>query len=100
MSEPFFDVGVKSVFLRVRVKPGAAVDAVTGVRGGELLVSVRARPEKGKASAEVIRLLSRMLRISRDDVVLKSGAASRRKLFALPPSAAAALEDWDRGRDA
>ena len=91
-----FDVGAKAVFLRVKAKTGAPEDAVIGVRGTELAVSVRARPEKGKANAEIIKLLSRTLSLSRDDVVLKNGASSPRKLFALPLSAEPALERLDR----
>lgn len=96
MSERFFLEGKGGVTLMVRVKPGAREDAVLGVRAGELLVSVRARPEKGKANIEVIRLLSAELGISRARVVLKRGGASPRKVFALPASAVPALQRLER----
>jgi hypothetical protein len=97
MSERFFLEGKDGVTLMVRVKPGAREDAVLGVRAGELVVAVRAHPEKGKANAEVIRLLSRQLCISRAEVVLKRGGASPRKVFALPTSAVPMLQRLERG---
>ena len=39
--------------LNVKAKPGARQDAVFGVRGGELLVAVRAVAEKGRANTEI-----------------------------------------------
>ncbi len=97
MCERFFVEGKDGVTLKVRVKPGAREDALLGVRAGELMVAVRARPEKGKANLEVIRLLSRELCISRDDVVLKRGGASPRKVFSLPASVAPMLQRLERG---
>lgn len=63
-----------------------------GARAGELLVSVRARPEKGRANTEVIRTIAEALGISRTDVVLKRGGGSQHKVFHLPPAALRALE--------
>ncbi|MFQ5701919.1 MAG: DUF167 domain-containing protein, partial [Acidobacteriota bacterium] len=42
--------------LRVRVKPGAKQDTLTGVGAGRLRLTVVAPPEKGKANAAVARL--------------------------------------------
>jgi uncharacterized protein YggU (UPF0235/DUF167 family) len=95
--ERFFLEGKDGVTLMVRVKSGAREDAVLGVRAGELLVSVRARPEKGKANTEVIRLLARELCVSRDEVVLKRGGALPRKAFALPASVVPMLRRLERG---
>jgi hypothetical protein len=97
VGERFFLESRDGISLHVRVKPGAREDAVLGVRAGELVVSVRARPEKGKANLEVIRLLSRELCISRGDVVLKRGGTSPRKVFALPASAVPLLQRLGRG---
>jgi uncharacterized protein (TIGR00251 family) len=97
VGERFYLEGRDGVSLHVRVKPGAREDAVLGVRGGELVVAVRARPEKGKANEDVIRLLSRQLRISRADVVLKRGGASLRKVFALPANAVPMLQQLEGG---
>ncbi len=91
MAEEFFTVRSGCVFLRVRAKPGAREDSVLGVRGSELVVAVRAPPEKGRANAEVARVLSRVLAVPASDVVLKLGGSSSHKLYTVPISAAATL---------
>jgi uncharacterized protein YggU (UPF0235/DUF167 family) len=93
MSEKdFYTLGDRSAFLRVKAKPRAHADGILGVRAGELLVSVRAPAEKGKATAEVIRVIARALDLPRERVVLKSGGSSPHKVFELPREAAAALK--------
>ncbi len=88
----FYTVHGDTLTLRVKAKPGARQDAVLGVRGAELLVSVRAVAEKGKATAEVARVIADALGVPRDSVVLKLGPASPHKVFQLPAAAAAALQ--------
>ncbi len=91
MAEEFFTVRSGCVFLRVRAKPGAREDSVLGVHGSELVVAVRAPPEKGRANAEIARVLARALGVPRSDVVLKLGGSSAHKLYTVPLSASATL---------
>ena len=93
MSEPlFYTAGAREVLLRVKAKPHAREDAVLGVRAGELVVAVRAPAERGRATAEVIRVVAEALGLPRTSVVLKSGGASPHKTIQLPLSAEAALQ--------
>ena len=87
----FYTVGEQGVLLRVKARPHARQDAVLGVRGGELLVSVRAAPEKGKANEEIIRVVASALGLPRGSVTLKSGGSSARKVLLLPREAAASV---------
>jgi len=87
-----FSVGPKGITLRVRGKPGARADRVIGPRAGELLVEVRAAAEKGKANAEIIRILSAALGIPRDLIALRIGATSHHKVFIVPPECRGSLE--------
>jgi D-lactate dehydrogenase (cytochrome) len=64
MPEEFFSVRSGSVFLRVKAKPGARADSILGVRGSQLLVAVRALPEKGRANTEIARVLAKALGVS------------------------------------
>jgi len=43
----------------VRVRTGARESRIVGMRGDALIVEVRARPERGEANRELIRLLRR-----------------------------------------
>jgi hypothetical protein len=90
--EPCYSVGARGISLRVRARPGARADRVAGIRGGELLVEVRANAEKGMANAAIVKLLAETLGVPRDSVTLKIGAGLRHKVFALPAEARAALE--------
>jgi uncharacterized protein (TIGR00251 family) len=80
-----------TLLLRVKAKAHAREDGVPGVRAGELVVSVRAPAEKGKANEEIIRVLAKSLGLPRQDVTLKSGGSSPHKVFQVPLAAAAAL---------
>jgi uncharacterized protein YggU (UPF0235/DUF167 family) len=87
----FFSVQGDHLTLRVKAKPGARQDAVLGVRGTELLVSVRAVAEKGKANAEIARVLAKELGMPKDSIVLRLGGASPHKVFQVPVGAVEAL---------
>ncbi len=91
MAEEFFSVRSGCVFLRVKAKPGAREDSVLGVRGSELVVAVRAPAEKGRANAEITRVLAKALGVTRGDIVLKLGGSSPHKVYAVPVSAAPIL---------
>jgi uncharacterized protein YggU (UPF0235/DUF167 family) len=90
--QSFFTVTERGVLVRVKAKPHAREDAVAGVRGGELLVSVRAAPEKGRATEEVIRVVASAVGVPRTSVTLKSGGASPHKVLLLPPGTASSLK--------
>ena len=79
------------VLFSVRVTPRASVDAVSGERGGALLVRVTAPPAEGRANDAVIRVVARALRLAPSNVVLVRGSAARTKLLSAPRTAEAAL---------
>jgi hypothetical protein len=90
----FYTVGQRSVLLRVKAKPHAPQDRVLGVRAGELVVAVRAPAEKGKANAEVLRVVAQALGLGRESVVLKSGRSSPHKVLSIPREAVAGLQKF------
>jgi uncharacterized protein YggU (UPF0235/DUF167 family) len=67
--------------LSVHVSARSRRNAVTGVRNGALRVEVTQVPEKGKANAAVISLLSRVLDLPKSAFLLTSGETSRNKRF-------------------
>lgn len=69
------------VTIKVRVAAGARRDAIVGVHGDALKVSVRQAPEKGKANREVARLLAAALGVRPADVEVVRGAAAKDKLL-------------------
>lgn len=83
VSARVFDVAVsgdpRGSTLRLRVAPGARRDEVVGLHGDALKVAVRAPPERGRANDAVLDLIADRLGVSRAQVSLERGAASRDK---------------------
>ncbi len=77
----FFEVKDGCILLRVKVATKASKNAVVGVRNGELLISVTAVPENGKANEAIIKLLSKSLKCAKTKIGLVSGGKSKNKLF-------------------
>ena len=65
---------------KVRVQPGAMRSRVVGEYGGALKVSVVAPPERGKANRALCDLLAAALGVTRRQVEVVAGEASRDKL--------------------
>ena len=66
--------------LRLRVHPKARKNAITGLRGDALKISVTAAPEQGKANDAVLALLAEVLDVPTSSIRLVSGAGSRDKV--------------------
>ena len=87
------------VTIAVRVRPGASRTRVGGGYDGPLgpavVVAVTARAVDGRATEAARRALADALGLRPAAVALRSGAASRNKLFTVvdpPPDLAAALD--------
>jgi uncharacterized protein (TIGR00251 family) len=78
--------------LKVKAFPKSERNAVMGVRNGELVVRVQAPALEGQANRELVKFLAKTLDVSRSDIDILSGEASRHKVLTLPPSAKPSLE--------
>lgn len=67
--------------LALRVSPGARRTAVVGRYGDAWKVAVTAPPERGRANADVVRLLARALDVPPACVTLVKGSAARDKVI-------------------
>jgi len=67
--------------ITVQVQPGARRNEVLGFEDGVLKVKIAAPPVKGRANKELIAFLSQLLNVSKSNIMLEKGAASRRKLI-------------------
>lgn len=77
----FFEIKDECTFLKVKVATKTSKNAIVGVRNGELLISVTAVPENGKANEAIIKLLSKSLKCAKSKIDLISGSKSKNKLF-------------------
>ena len=67
------------VKLPLKVVPGASRCAIAGWFGDALRVRVSAPPERGRANAEVIRLLAQRLGLPGSALAIVGGSTSARK---------------------
>jgi uncharacterized protein (TIGR00251 family) len=87
-----FTIREKRIILKVKAFPKAGRNQIVGVRNGELVVRVQAPASKGEANKELVRYLAKALSISKSEIEIVSGAASRHKVIDLPRTAESALE--------
>ncbi len=79
--------------MSVRVQPKAPSNRIRDKHAGALTVSVTAAPEKGKANAAVIALLSKSLGISKSSIEILHGETSRTKTVRVSGLARNALSE-------
>ena len=84
-------IDTRGVILPVRASAGARRNAILGVRNGMLRVAVTAAPEKGKANAAIIAVLSKALALPKSAIQIVAGETSQQKRFLLVCDDAAAL---------
>lgn len=81
------------IILPVKASAGARRNGILGVRNGALRVAVTAAPEKGKANAAIISILSDALGLSKSSIELLSGDTSPQKRFLLVTDDPATVRD-------
>jgi uncharacterized protein (TIGR00251 family) len=70
--------GVTTI-LSIRVVPGASKSEIIGASEGTLRVRVAAPPTKGKANAELVKVLAQALGVRRREVEIVAGHTTRLK---------------------
>ncbi len=69
------------VSLNIKLHPRAKKNAITGVVGDALKVSLTAPPVDGKANQACIEFFAELLKVPRSSVTIASGETSRRKVI-------------------
>ena len=83
---------MSDTLIRVRVSPGARRPAVVGRYADGWKVRVSAAPERGRANAELVRLIAVSLGVPERQVTVAAGHRSRDKTLAVEGVAAAEAE--------
>lgn len=66
--------------LKVKVIPRSSVNRIVGMEADSLKVKVKAAPVEGLANRDLVALLSKELKISKQNIEIISGHTSRLKL--------------------
>ncbi len=80
------------VTFSVRVHPRAKKDALTGVHGDALKLSLTAPPVEGRANDAVVEFFAQLLRLPRSSVTIAAGQTSRNKVVRVSGITADALQ--------
>lgn len=80
---PEFTVTKEITTIIVQVQPNASQNKIVRFEEEVLYAKIAAPPVKGKANQELIKFLSRILEISRNDITIEKGMTSRRKVIAI-----------------
>ena len=86
------------VTFSIKVHPRAKKNAISGVIGDALKLSLTAPPVEGKANEACIRFFADLLRVPRSSVTIAAGESSRNKVIRVHGLTAAQLEERLRSR--
>jgi uncharacterized protein (TIGR00251 family) len=81
--DEFFQVEGERISVKVKIRPGAGINKILGVRNGELVIKIKAPAEKGKANKELVSFLAGSTGISRSEILIRYGKLSRHKVIYL-----------------
>ncbi len=94
---PAFRETAEGIVLSVKASPRSSRQGVDGIRGGALLVRIRAAPVDGKANAELAETLADAFGVPKRNVEIKSGASGRAKTVLVRGAAPAASYPFLQG---
>lgn len=67
--------------VKIRAVPNAPKTVCAGAYGDAIKIKVAAVPEDGRANAELIKYVSKLLGVARNDVAIVGGETSRDKVL-------------------
>ena len=77
----YYKIKDGKTYIGVRATTKASKNQITGVRNGELLVSVTSVPENDKANIAIVKLLSDWLNIAKSKMDIVTGHKCRNKVI-------------------
>lgn len=72
------------IILTIYAKPNAKKTNIVGITEQRLNIAVKAKPVEGEANKEIIRFLSKLLKIPQKQITIVSGIKSRQKKIQIP----------------
>jgi uncharacterized protein (TIGR00251 family) len=76
--------GIFCMKIQVKVKPNAKQQKIDELADGSFIIALKSPPVDGKANQELIKILAKRFKVSKSEVLIKSGALSRHKCIEIP----------------
>jgi hypothetical protein len=76
------DKGV--IELLIKAAPNSSKSEVVGITEDALKIKLKAPPVDGEANEELVRFLSKWLKVAKSDIIIHKGSASKNKKIVLP----------------
>ncbi len=67
--------------IKVYIQPNSKKSGYAGLHDGLPKIKITAPPVDGAANAEIIKIFSKLLNVSKSDITISSGLASRLKIL-------------------
>ena len=77
--ENFYYTSDKGVILKIKAVPNSSKNEICGLLDDALKVKIKAPAVENKANEELVKFISKLLKVPKSSVSLKSGATSKIK---------------------
>lgn len=95
----FYKLTADGVKLYIKASPLASKSEILGVIQDALKIRIAAPAVDGKANEELIKFLSKRLKIPKSDIKLTSGDTSKYKCILLPKDAIETIKELESGKN-
>ena len=81
----FYNIENDSVSLRIKAQPNASKSEFCEVYGGDAIkIRIKAPAVAGAANRELVKFLSKSFKVSKSDIIFKTGQNSKIKILEFP----------------
>ena len=81
----FYEIHDAKVSLRIKAQPAASRNEFCGIYGEDAIkVRIKAPAVEGAANKELLKFLAKSFKVSKSDIILKSGQNSKIKIVEFP----------------
>ncbi len=81
----FYNIENDSVRLRIKAQPNASKSEFCEVYGGDAIkIRIKAPAVEGAANKELVKFLSKSFKVSKSDIIFKTGKNSKVKIVVFP----------------
>ena len=81
----FYEIGEQNVSMRIKAQPNASKSEFCEVYGENAIkIRIKAPAVEGEANKELVKFLSKSFKVSKSDIIFKTGQHSKVKIVVFP----------------